>query len=811
MKNVRYKKVFSMLLGGVMAFFATACGKPGGSSSVEKGEAELFSTYITDKILKDVAVEEEQKLPLQFAFLAAQGESEAAQIIMAATKNITEYEFSVSDLTCAATGETFKKENFETFHQKYIEVKSNSSTAGGEDGPLGWYPDILVPLNKAIEYGENTVKQGENQGVVVQAHIPSTQKAGLYEGTFTLKIDGEAKSIPVELQIYNTQIPDVPTFDSIFLVSREELIYGEGDNSLEMYATYCDKLIEYNCMPFILPASAGDYEGYAQQVKKYYHKISGYSIPASYSNERVDKEKLTMYLMEIVKLSLQDGVNYLSKVRNYYPLIDEPLSQGKVELANKLSKQYSEDVGVIADEIRALEISDHVNCTKEDIAQCVEQMKNIVTAHIDPQLPEVTHFCAGWSQLDSEAQRQEYYDSNVDYWWYGCNAPTNPYPTFHMDDMNNMVSTRVMGYMSEMYGVQGELFWETVLYRQTSFDGGYFHKINTDVYESPMQYPGTNGDGVLFYPGVRYGMDEPLVSNRLLAIRDAHEEFDLVRNVKNAYRENGKDATSLLEWLGASLYNGTKVHANSEDLVNVKQALLNVLAMATEKQVYIMDVKHTDAGYTFNVDAPENTQVLYNGEAVNNTCSLNLNANENIVEISCGVYTFRYVVEGKKELIYNADTIKDFEVQAALDNDATVRLNKTLTVQQIDGETIGLLGKATELSFSGEGVDYAWSITTDDFSKVMNKRVRDLTFTFYNPLDVDLKIAIRANNVQGVNFPVTEVIIKANSITETHLGDLATLKWSLHRKIDSLDFAVSSDVAVEKLYMLSATKTEVSK
>ena len=109
-----------------------------------------------------------------------------------------------------------------------------------------------------------------------------------------------------------------------------------------------------------------------------------------------------------------------------------------------------------------------------------------------------------------------------------------------------------------------------------------------------MQYPGTNGDGVLFYPGVRYGMDEPLISNRLLAIRDAHEEFDLVRNVKNAYSENGKDATSLLEWLGTSLYNGTKVHANSEDLANVKQALLNILGLATEKQVYITNLMHTE-------------------------------------------------------------------------------------------------------------------------------------------------------------------------------------------------------------------------
>ncbi|MBR2329950.1 MAG: DUF4091 domain-containing protein [Clostridia bacterium] len=804
------KKILSTALCALLASSAVACNGGGSTPPPEKGEAEVFGAYFTDKILKDVAVEEEQKLPSQFTFLTAQGEAEAAQIVMTATKNIAAYSLSVADLTCEATGETFKKENFETFHQKYIEVTSNSNVAGGEDGPLGWYPDILLPMEKAVEYHENTVKKDENQSVVVQANVPANQKAGLYSGSFTLTIDGETKSIPVELQVYNTQMPDVPTLDSKFGMSREELIYGEGDNTLEMYAKYCDKLIEYNCMPYYLPASSGDYAGYAQQVKKYYDKISGYSLPAAYKNECVDKEVLTNYIMEIVKLSLQDGVNYISKARNGYGYIDEPLLNGTWVRANKLSKQFIIDLELIAEEVKALDIPDHATCTKEEIAESVKAIKNIVTAEIDPLLEEVKHFCPLWSEFDNEVNRQQYLDSGNDYWWYGCNQPTNPYPTYHTDDMNGLVSSRVSGFMAEAYGVQGVLFWESILYRGTVLTGG-FNKVNTDVYETAMQFEGTNGDGVLFYPGARYGMDEPIVSNRLVAIRDSFEDYDLLKNVRDAYTASEKDATPLLNWLGESLYNGTKVHANSEDLVAVKKALMNAYLLATEKQVFITDVAHSSDGYTFHVDAPANAQVKYNGSAISNPCKLLLSKNENTAKITCGEYTFAYTVEGKKERVYDADTLQKFTVQTAVDSDATVRPNKALTVQQVDGSSIGLSGKAMEIAFGSDGVDYAWSITADDFSKIINKRTRNFSLSIYNPLDTDLTVVIRGNNVQGINFPITEVIVKANGVTEIQLGDLSTLKWSVHRKIASLDFSIAGDIAVEKLYLISASKTEVSK
>ncbi|MBO5481565.1 MAG: DUF4091 domain-containing protein [Clostridia bacterium] len=799
-------KIPSLLLGGALCLSYVGC-----NGVAEKGEADVYSVYITDKVLQDIAVEEDVKQPASFSYMAAKGESEAAQIVLTAKKAVSAYTLTAADLTCAETGETFAKENFEVFHQKYIEVKSNSSTAGGEDGPLGWYPDILLPMETAKAYGENKIKKGQNQSIVVQAHVPSTQEVGTYTGTFSLYIDGVKTDVPVSLRVYPTTISEVPTFDSLFLIAREELIYGEGDNSLEMYTTYCDKLIEYKCMPYLLPASTGDYQGYAQQVKKYYHKVSGYSIPWAYSGDYVDKEKLTKYLMEIVKLALEDGVNYLSKVRNYYPLIDEPLSQGKVALANKLSKQYTIDVGMIADEIRALDIPDHATCSKEDIAKSVEQMKNLVTAHIDPQLPEVQHFCAGWTHLDSEAERQTYLESDVDYWWYGCNSPTNPYPTFHTDDMNNLVSTRVMGYMSELYGVQGELFWETVLYRETSFAGGYFHKINTDVYEQAMQYPGTNGDGVLFYPGARYGLDGPLVSNRLLAIRDAHDDFDLVRNVRIAYEQGGKDASAVLAWVGQSMYNGTKVHATSEDLLSARKALFELLSLAQEKQVYITDITPTAQGYDFVVSYPDGENVTYNGKALTNgACQLVLQANTNAVKIACGEYAFSYAVEGKKEVIYTVDGQQAFTAGQALDADVATSPNKTLTVETVEGTEIGLTGKAIKLSFSGEGQECVWNFGSESFATVMHKRIRDLSFTFYNPTDKRLTLAIRANNAQGISFPVTEVLLQPNAVTEVHLGDLTSIKWDLHRRIASLDFAVKGET-VDCLYFISASKTEVVK
>lgn len=796
-----------------------ACGGGGGASGgassggvviTEKGEVEVFSANITDKILQDYKVSNDEKLPAEISVIAGKGESEAAQIIMTATKTVSAYDFKVSQLT-NESGDVLSVDNIEVFNQKYIEIKSNSSTGGGESGPLGWYPDILLPFEKAIEYKENTVKKGENQGIVVQINVPFDQNPGTYTGNFVLTVDGENQNIPAEVKVYDIVYPEVTTFDSLYLVDRADLIYGEGDNSIEMYAKYCDKLIEYKTMPFLLPASSGDFKGYAEQVRKYYGKISGYSIPWAYKNDRVDMDVLYNYVIEIVNFALEDGINYLSKARNYYPLIDEPLGQGRVTLANAVCKEYYEGLKVLGDKIRALETPDHATCTKEEIAASIVDMKNIVTAHLDPSLPEVKHFCPGFSDLDTEVKRQNYFDmaaDDIEYWWYGCNQPVSPYPNFHTDDMNNMTATRVMGMMSEIYGVQGELYWETVLYRETSFAGGYFHKINTDVYESAMQYPGTNGDGVLFYPGSRYGVDGPIVSNRLLAIRDAREEYDLLGLLSAAYAEKGLDYSSVIELLGRYLYNGSKVQADSSTLFAVREQIFELLSLAKNEGVYVTDVCDTQTGFTFNVVAEDGKKVTYNGTELTNktengyVCKIDLTANDNTFNVASGKHAFSFNLRGKKSVIYTPGGVSTIAFTAMSEGDL---------IEVVEGSAIGQAGSVAKVSFN-EGSAHAFKVAASDSSmSLISKNTKDFAIKIYNPTEQKFTLGIRMNSVTGTNFPYTDVIVKANGITEIRLGDLGSIKWQLHKKISSIDFAlnVPDGVTAETLYIVSATATEV--
>lgn len=804
MVNNVVKKWVAFLCCPMLAFM-TACG---GETQTKKGEAEIFSVYITEKILKDEEVPNDVKLPAKIEVIAGKGEAEAAQIIMTATKNVSSYDFKVSALT-NENGDILSVENFEVFNQKYIEVKSNSSTGGGENGPLGWYPDILLPFEKAVEYKENTVKEGENQGIVVQVSVPEGQNAGTYTGNFVLSIDGESHNIPAEVKVYDVVYPEVTSFDSLYLVDREELIYGEGDNSLEMYTKYCDKLIEYKTMPFLLPASSGDYKGYAEQVRKYYGKISGYSIPWAYKNDRVDMDVLYNYVIEIVNFALEDGVNYLSKARNYYPLIDEPLGQGTEALANAVCKEYYEGLKVLADQIRALETPDHTSCTKEEIALSIESMKNIVTAEITPVLPEVKHFCPSFSCFDTEVERQEYYDmaeEGVDYWWYGCNQPVAPYPNLHTDDMNNMTATRVMGMMAETYGVQGELFWETVLYRETSFAGGYYHKINSDVYENAMQYPGTNGDGVLFYPGARYGIDGPVVSNRLLAVRDAREEYDLFRMLRNAYAEKGLDSSSVTEMLGRYLYNGTKVQADSAALFDVREQIFELLSLAQEEGVYVTDACDTETGFTFNVVAEDGKKVLYNGAELSNktadgyVCKADLTQNDNYITVACGKHTFRFDLQGKKSVIYTPGETSDISLTAQSTGDE---------IAIVDGTEIGQEGKVAKISFQN-GTGYGFRIAATASKTFVSKNTKDFTLKIYNPSNEQFTLSVRMNSATGTNFPFTDVIVKANGVTEIRLGNLETVKWQLHKKIASIDFTLNVPEGSEAktIYILSATEVK---
>ena len=86
-------RILVVLLIAVIAFSSVGCKES------EEKKVEIFSTYVTEKILQDVPVSEENKQPARFSFSGAKGERETAQIILTPNYNSGSYSISASDLS----------------------------------------------------------------------------------------------------------------------------------------------------------------------------------------------------------------------------------------------------------------------------------------------------------------------------------------------------------------------------------------------------------------------------------------------------------------------------------------------------------------------------------------------------------------------------------------------------------------------------------------------------------------------------------------------------------------------------------------
>ena len=137
-------------------------------------------------------------------------------------------------------------------------------------------------------------------------------------------------------------------------------------------------------------------------------------------------------------------------------------------------------------------------------------------------------FCPYLNLFGDDIAAQKYQASaedrtNGDLWAYTCCGPTNPYPTFHLDDFN--LGTRVSGWMEKKYKINGYLYWAVNLYEPS---GNHDVEDFIDPYDTPDRASDCHGDGFLLYPGKYYDSDSPFASLRLVNYRDSMDDYDML-------------------------------------------------------------------------------------------------------------------------------------------------------------------------------------------------------------------------------------------------------------------------------------------
>ena len=258
--------ICSVFLVAQTAMFA-GCGKEEEKKGNVNEIVDVWSTYGATKVLQN------QKENVSYHNLGEgisismmKNESEGTQLVLTAKQDVSSYELIGGDLKDNA-GNVISKDDIGIYHQKYITITKRANAEMNPAFAVGDYiPDMLLDMDKAVEYKENTIKSGENQSIYVEVETKSDTKAGTYKGDFTLKVDGAEVSVPVTVTVWDFGFDGKSEFKSVFLLYTWGLLHGEYDCSDEMILNYMETALKYDVC--IYPVGTFDYNA-TEEVDTY--------------------------------------------------------------------------------------------------------------------------------------------------------------------------------------------------------------------------------------------------------------------------------------------------------------------------------------------------------------------------------------------------------------------------------------------------------------------------------------------------------------------------------------------------------------
>lgn len=551
---------------------------------------EIWSKQTTVKVMRDKTYGAQYKKSAAFCFEAAKNEHESAQIIITPQKDVSSFRLELSHVQSDDRMYYIWKDRFTVYFQKYIRVSTSSPEAETHGNPKGYYPDALLPFDKAAEYGENKISAGENQAIFISLSVPENQHAGTYTGEFILTVDEEKFPIPVKIIVWDFEVSRTVHCKSDFVLGSNGLRMGENDYFPDMYRKYVEKLIDFRLAPHrIMQFMNRPYNEGADFVREVRYftapnkpDLSTIMLPVyPHPITGIDEPDFKKHALALAHACVEDGVNYYEKAAVYCGFIDEPQHNGNWDEVNRVCKRFEDLKDETADEFLAAAPKTEFAA---EIAQSMRRVPNYVTIHFDERIKEVKNWCPGLAHMATEEAREKYRAAakNGRNWWYQCGVSATT-PNYGID--HNLIDARLLMWMTYDYGLEGTLYWETVQYYRWYFclESHVNHEVAIDCYEEPIRCSLDNGDGYLFYPGKPYGIYGPVESIRLHAIRDGYEEYEYLYLFEELCKKTGRNFRAEISPLFDRLYDGVVVKADADTFDDIRRELADkILALKGE-------------------------------------------------------------------------------------------------------------------------------------------------------------------------------------------------------------------------------------
>jgi len=389
------------------------------------------------------------------------------------------------------------------FREHFIEVRKPSPKS--KEG-AGWYPDALVPL-AAPKGAPFDVPAGTHQPLWVDVAVPRDAAPGEYAGTITVSAAGrKLGAVEVRLTVLDFALPDVPSFRSNFggLGGRVAKGHKTDPNAPEFRALerrYAEAMAAHRLSPpipgYLYPrpkpdGSVDPAETHAA-LKEWIETFHVNGIPLRFQGK--DREKSVRYLQSMWAYLKENGWEKLA----YIYVLDEPNDAEAYEQVRQRAKLIHEAQPCIK-----------VLCTEQPTPSKPEW--GTLVGSVDLWVPL-------WPLFD-EKPGAERLAAGEELWSYTalCQGGKGRDTPFWQLDFP-LLNYRVPAWTSWRYGMKGILYWTTVFWEKPD-----------EIWTNPLTYKDAyNMEGALFYPGAGVGIDGPVASMRLKALRDGMEDYEYFR------------------------------------------------------------------------------------------------------------------------------------------------------------------------------------------------------------------------------------------------------------------------------------------
>lgn len=788
------KKLSALLLCAAMAFSAISCAPK--ENRPAPGEIEFWSTYATEKVLRDrTDIYDGVKFDAAVNADALKGEYEHAQLIMTASKAVGAFNAELTGDLTGADGAVFKKENVSIRQQMYIEVKNVYS--GYNNPPKGWYPDALLPIEKSVEYGENKIAEGENQGLYVTFDVPVDQKAGLYTGNIKITYDGKEKLVPVSLNVRDLTVSQTTRSKSYFNLGFSQHL-GDLDSSQNMWRTYAETLLEYRISPSIVIRNHKSTEaGLKEYVDEVYYLVKNHDM-STINCPWKRGDELKNFLIALAKKSIETKTDLLALTIAKGP--DEPpISQ--LNTVKTFTADFHTAVNNAIAAFDGLKTDGVDQAFIDELKASAKKIPLIITlVHYGrneaTDAANIDTYCPIYDKYDTQEDRDKYADQTKGRWWYGCVSPRPPYPTYHTED--TLVSARSVGWMMSEYDVIGNLYWAVSVYAR--YNGVSYQPIEDFYNGSAERFPDVNGDGYLFYPGAPYGLTKPVASMRIEAIRDGNEEFEILYDLSEAYKAQGESLKAVQRSFSDLIYSGTKVRYEnvSEQFAAARRAVIELAELAySPANVLITDVKDDNKGtVTFGINAKKGYTIKNNGEILSGTdngdrtvyeLKVKLDKVENALHLSTEADGKTYVFD------FNLGGKVDYRTAGELLNENNTFADGTATANaELNGDKIVL--NVGAVSGKHQSVRYNSAV------------LKGISAT-------DKKLVLFLNNPTGSETTLRILVKQKNYAlnSEMYNGTLAAGENVIEIDLSTLNMAARGGIEFADLYFSSAAGDHAAK